>query len=376
MNKILITGGAGFIGQKTAALLAANGMKVRIMDTFNDQIHADPKEVESKLRKIYEVVNADICDLNAMESALDGVDGVVHLAAETGVGQSMYEIDSHIHTNLYGTAVLCKALRKYGKEIKSVVLASSRAVYGEGEYHCDQCNDTVSPDPRDERALDSGQWEPNCPKCAGVLSSLKTLESALRKPTSIYAISKASQEDLVQCTCDSLGIQSVALRYFNVYGEGQALSNPYTGILTSFVTRLKAGRSLMVYEDGLESRDFVHVDDVADANLAALIKTTNAKSINIGSGERLSIFQLAEKMSLMYSITETPEITGEFRVGDIRHCIADTRAAEKELDFSAKVTLDEGLKRFCDWASEQSSVDNTDQAYSELVEEGLLRKAN
>lgn len=376
--KVLVTGGAGFIGSTLAGLLARSGHEVRVLDNLSAQIHGPlPTHYPASLSDT-EFIRGDVTRLDDWLRALAGMDAVVHLAAETGTAQSMYQIAHYNAVNSQGTALLFEALSRDKGQVKRVVLGSSRSVYGEGAYACDCApshDGLVYPPARTLADLQAQFWEPRCPLCGQAARIAPTPESALVRPASIYAATKYAQEDLVRIGCEALGLESVILRFQNVYGEGQSLNNPYTGILSIFSTRIRRGLSLPIFEDGRESRDFVHVSDVAAALQRALEAEVGSGSIfNVGAGIPTSVMELATLLVEKFKGTVAPHVTGEFRVGDIRHCYADTRQIEQSLGFVPQVTLDEGLSRFAAWVlSEPLPEDKLDQANQELRARGLMR---
>jgi dTDP-L-rhamnose 4-epimerase len=298
---------------------------------------------------------------------------VVHLAAETGVGQSMYEVSSYTDVNIQGTAVMLDALREYGGTGR-IVLASSRAVYGEGSYECELCG-VLTPAPRSGAQLAAGQWEPTCPTCRGDITGISTREAAPRLPTSVYATTKSAQEDLITITAPTFGASTAVLRYANVYGEGQPLTNPYTGVLTAFALRLMKGSAPEVYEDGLATRDFVHVVDVARATFIAAFGREDV-TLNVGSGERWSLLDIARELAITFG-SDASEITvsGKYRLGDIRGYLADVTALQEQMAFRCEVGLREGLRRFAGWVRSDAEIPTEDVgaiAERQLAERGLL----
>ncbi|MBI4715647.1 MAG: SDR family NAD(P)-dependent oxidoreductase, partial [Nitrospirae bacterium] len=293
MKKILITGGAGFIGSHTADALLEKGYHVRVLDILDPQIHGETENPPAYLNAKVEFVKGDVRDRAALEKALDGVEAVFHFAACTGVGQSMYQIHQYVDINIGGTAMLLDVLANNPGSVKKVVLSSSRAVYGEGEYRCMTCG-IVHPGLRDEGRLKGRQWEMTWPSCGRPVEAVPTREEAPQKPISIYAITKKVQEELLNNFSMTYGIPSVVLRYFNVYGTRQALRNPYTGIAAIFTARVLSGRPIPIYEDGKPERDFVHVRDVVAANLLALENPQAGNgAFNVGTGEVLTVKDLA-----------------------------------------------------------------------------------
>lgn len=378
--KILITGGAGFIGSRLSVALQIHGHEVVIMDNLSSQIHGGlPTNLPDGLTgNGVKFVRGDVTNLDDWIAAIDGVDGIAHLAAETGTAQSMYKIGHYNYVNSQGTALMFEALTRAKNSVKKIVLASSRSVYGEGAYQC-TCqqsteNGNFYPGARDLSSLKNHEWHIRCPRCGSVAKEVATPESALIKPASIYAATKYAQEDLVRIGCEAIGINSVILRFQNVYGEGQSLNNPYTGILSIFSTRIRRDLSLPIFEDGLESRDFVHVSDIVNAlELSLSADVPNGNVYNVGAGLPTSVMELAKLLVAKLDGAIVPHVTSEFRVGDIRHCFADLTNIKQDLGFTPKVSLDEGLSRFVDWVKKQPlPEDGLDRANTELRERGLM----
>lgn len=377
--KILITGGAGFIGSWLGESLLVAGHDVVVLDNLSGQIHGQndvgddyPLPVEG-----IRFIRGDVTKIEDWHKALDRVDVVIHLAAETGTAQSMYQIAHYNSVNSQGTALLFEAIADGDYPVKKVVLGSSRSVYGEGSYLCD-CELAIStvftPHPRTAEALVAGAWEPVCPFCGNPAHVTATSENAKIHPASIYAATKYAQEDIVRIGCDALGISSVILRLQNVYGERQSLNNPYTGILSIFSTRIRHGLDLPVFEDGLESRDFVHVSDVVQAlELAIFSDVPNGRVFNVGSGTATSVLDLTRALINKFGSDVEPRITAEYRLGDIRHCYADLTRVANELDYNTSVSLDGGLDRFVNWVMSQPLPgDKLDEANDELRQRGLM----
>lgn len=377
-EKVLVTGGAGFIGSHLVPALVSMGHEVRVLDNLFPQIHgALPQGLGWLEGNGIDFVRGSVCDRAVLTAALKGVDAVVHLAAETGTGQSMYEVSRYSEVNVGGTANLLDVLtNEPGLQVKRVVLASSRSIYGEGAYVCETCADGLrhAPDPRSPEELAAHRWEPVCPACGWALAAVPTRESDAVKPASIYAATKYAQEDLVRIGCSSLGIGYVILRLQNVYGEGQSLNNPYTGILSIFSTRVRRGLHLPIFEDGLETRDFVHVEDVANAFISGLTSAELANCvINVGSGERTTVLEIATHLSEAFGAPPDLKTTAQFRVGDIRHNCADIGRLKAILAYSPKVTLAEGMQRFASWVKTQDlPEDRLDKANEELRARKLM----
>ncbi len=376
---ILVTGGAGFIGSHLVPALAAAGHPVRVLDTLAPQIHG---AVPAGLDWLTETPGVEfrrgsVADRAGLCDALQGVTAVIHLAAETGTGQSMYEIARYTHENVQGTAVLMDILaRESGLTVERVLVASSRSVYGEGAYLREDAPDgpRITPEARTAEALRARRWEPVCPDTGAPLIAVPTRETDRSAPSSIYAATKLAQEDLLRITCDSLGLGHTILRLQNVYGEGQSLQNPYTGILSIFSTRVRRGLDLPIFEDGAESRDFVHVSDVAAAFRAALTRPEPANTvINVGSGQKTSVLEVASALSRAFGSEPDLRITGEYRLGDIRHNYADTTRLTDILDCAPKVSLQEGLNRFAAWVGRQPlPEDRLEAANAELKSRNMM----
>ena len=372
MTKLLITGGAGFIGTSIARSMLKLGVEVRIVDNFSNQVH-NSSILPSDLVDHVDLIKADVRNRDAMCKALNGVDCLLHLAAETGTGQSMYEIQRYFSVNVQGTATLLDILQNeiHGKSVRSVVVASSRAIYGEGAYRCNN-HGLVFPNQRSWDMLSRGKFEPLCPICNSELILSATSEQSPFQPLSIYGLTKQVQEQAVLLCARSLGISGFGLRYQNVYGPGQSLKNPYTGILAIFANLARQGQTLEIYEDGLESRDFVYIDDVVEATTRCIFHQDRfVGAINVGSGVATNIISLAEEVNSYFSNISPVYISGKFRVGDIRHNVADLVMLERVLGFKPGVTFKQGIVKFLDWAIEQKPHDK--EAYSRSVEELAIR---
>ncbi|HEY5098706.1 MAG TPA: NAD-dependent epimerase/dehydratase family protein [Gaiellaceae bacterium] len=348
---VLITGGAGFIGSHLADELRARGDRVRVLDSLVPQVHESADAVAPD-------IVGDVRDPEVVRRALDGVDAVVHLAARVGVGQSMYEMAEYTSANSLGTAVLLEALAE--KPVRKLVVASSMSIYGEGLYR------GGDPGERTREQLERHEWDfPG-------LEPLPTPETKRPALSSIYALTKYDQERACLVAGAAYGIPTVALRLFNVYGPGQALSNPYTGVLAIFAARLLNDRAPRIFEDGEQRRDFVSVHDIARAFALALERDgADGRAVNIGSGESITVNALGELLARTLGKEIAPEVTGEFRVGDIRHCFADVSLARETLGFEPQVSLDEGIAELAEWLAGQTAVDRVDEAAAELARRGL-----
>ncbi len=374
---LLITGGAGFIGSCIVRRMISAGRPVRVLDSLSEQIHGKAAdEPEWASHHLVDFVRGSVTERSDWSRALDGVQEILHLAAETGTAQSMYEIARYTSCNVVGTGLMFEVLREMNSSrVRRVLLASSRSIYGEGAYRCDQCGlARTIPEARSGADLAAGRWEPRCPVCTGDLTAIPTCESDPPRTASIYAATKWGQEDYVRIGCASLGIDHAILRLQNVYGEGQSLQNPYTGILSIFSNRIRAGSELPIFEDGLESRDFVHVEDVASSFLAAIeCADPIAGVINVGSGRATSVSEVALRLGRALGLEARTRVTGQYRLGDIRHNFADVSRLQSVLGYRPQVSLEEGLGRFASWVLSQApGVDRLDSANRELVERGLM----
>lgn len=377
MENVLITGGAGFIGSKLTLSLVEKGHKVTVLDNLSTQIHGEDYKLSPLYNSIKDKVNfirGDVRNLLDWKKAIVNQNIIVHLAAETGTGQSMYEINKYVEVNISGTSHLLDYMANEPHQIKKVVVASSRAIYGEGKYQCED-HGFVFPQSRNDQDMESGQFEPTCPTCNKIVSLLATDEDSKVSPCSIYGITKYNQEQMVLVACKSLGVDASALRFQNVYGPGQSLSNPYTGILSIFSTRILNNNSINIFEDGLESRDFVYIDDVVDATILAMFdKNSNATAFNIGSGKSTTVAEVAHSLKTLYNSDIDIKVSGNFRVGDIRHNKADISKAKRILNFEPKVMFDQGINFFAQWVKKQEiQKDNFDQSIEDLKLKGLMK---
>lgn len=370
-KKILITGGAGFIGSHLTDHLINEGNQVRIMDSLHPQIHPD-SQLPPYLNKNAEFVKGDVTNREDWKKALEGVDGVVHFAAAVGVGQSMYEVERYVKVNSLGTSIFLDILANETHTVKKMLIAGSMTAIGEGIYRCKICNSTLQPSIRKVKNLEKGLWEPLCPTCHSSLTAVPTDETALLKSPSIYAITKKNQEEQVLSIGKNYGIPAVSLRFFNVFGPRQSLSNPYTGVTAIFLSRVKNNQPPVINEDGLQSRDFVSVFDVVSACHLALTKDkANYEIFHVGSGIPTSILEVAHMTIALTNSTVKPEITRKFRKSDVRHCFADTSKIQKVLGWKAQKTFEQGMKDLYDWAKDEEAEDKFEEAQQEMKKRGL-----
>jgi dTDP-L-rhamnose 4-epimerase len=369
---ILVTGGAGFIGSHLVDALVERGHKVRILDSLVDQVHGGVLPAHLNLNAQF--IKGDVCDPAAVAQALDGIDVVYHQAAEVGVGQSMYEIVRYVKANDLGTAVLLEEMIKRPHQFKKLIVASSMSIYGEGAYKCEACDKKIFPFLRGAEQLAAHDWEFKCEDCGGELTPVGTSEEKPLYPTSVYAVSKQDQEQYCLAVGRAYKIPTVAFRYFNVYGTRQALSNPYTGICAIFSSRLMNDQAPVIFEDGEQTRDFVNVKDIVMANLLAMdTDGGDYHSFNIGTGRATSVKQISELLAKGLGKDITADIVGKYRVGDIRHCVADISKAKKMLGYEPSVTLEQGLDELLAWLGTQSAEDKVEGATEELTSRALVK---
>jgi len=370
--RILITGGAGLIGSHTADALLAQGHQVRILDILDDQIHGPGAGFPSYLNPAVECQRGDVRHPSDVSAALQGIDAVYHFAALTGVGQSMYDLRSYVDTNCTGTATLIESIVKSGIQLKRLVIASSRAVYGEGTHACPE-HGTQYPEPRFRADMQRGMFDVLCPTCSRPMASQPTAEDRALNPISVYAWTKKQQEDYCRYAAQTFGIPVTVLRYFNVYGSRQSLQNPYTGVVSIFFSRLSSGKAISLYEHGEPERDFVHVSDVAAANVLALTADVSAgMCINVGTGRRDTIRDIAKALAQAAGLPAITEDRGEFRIGDIRSCFADLERANDLLGYQPRMSLVDGMKEFVAWAAGQHADDMYEKTVEELSRYGLF----
>lgn len=374
---ILITGGAGFIGSNLCLRLVEKGHQITVIDNLSEQIHGSNPEKSELYLSIKDKVNfikGDVRDKQLWIEQVPNHNAIIHLAAETGTGQSMYEVHKYIDTNVSGTSQMLDVVVNNKNNISKIIVASSRAVYGEGAY-LDLNNQIIYPNERVEFNLDNGLFEPQMD--GKPLTAIQTSEGAPFKPQSVYGITKQLQEQLVLTVCKNIGIPAVALRFQNVYGAGQSLKNPYTGILSIFSTLILNNKSINIFEDGKESRDFVYVDDVVNSIILSidLPAERSNKAFNIGTGIPTTVMEVANLLQKLYNKSVATVISGNYRKGDIRHNYADIQLAKTELGFKPQVTLEMGLKKFTDWVLTQNAIDEIgyERSLNEMKSKGIMK---
>ncbi len=372
-ERVLITGGAGFIGSRVARKLLTLGYRVAILDNFSPQIHAEPADLPSDLRGSVELFRGDVRDAALCARALQGSHVLVHLAAETGTGQSMYRVHHYTDVNITATATLMELALSGQYPLQSLVVASSRSVYGEGAALCPD-HGLVYPPRRRKEAMQAGQFEPECPQCGRPTAMIPTTEDAPLQPLSLYGLTKQVQEQMVLMYATTLGMNGFALRYQNVYGPGQSLQNPYTGILAIFSNRARANEPIYIFEDGHESRDFVYVDDIVEATIRAIQAPAQPPiALNVGSGVPTTVAQVVQHIVAYFASTSTVSVNGAFREGDIRHNCADLQKLRATLDFAPATPFESGLRQFLAWASgQQPATLQYEQSLQEMRKAGLL----
>lgn len=376
-NKVLITGGAGFIGSNLSLKLIDEGYDISVLDNLSPQIHGKNPYESILYKNIKDKVNfieGDVRNRKDWLKAIQDQDIVVHFAAETGTGQSMYEIEKYVDVNIKGTSIFLDILANEKHSIKKIIIASSRSIYGEGKYKCDK-HGVIYPKERNEDDMLKKDFNVKCPICNLKAELLPTDEQSEIHPSSIYGLTKQTQEQLCMISGKSLGIPVVALRYQNVYGPGQSLSNPYTGILSIFSTRIMNNNEINIFEDGNESRDFVFIEDVVSATILAIKKEeANYNIYNVGSGERTSVLQVVQKLKEEYKSGVNYSITGNFRLGDIRDNYADLSKIKKDLGFNPQFSFEKGIHFFCQWVLKQEiQADLYTSSIKEMEKKGLLK---
>ena len=374
---ILITGGAGFIGSNLALKLIQKGYQITVLDNLSVQIHGDnPKETSPLYQSIKDKVTfieGSVTNIEDWKKALEGQDIIVHYAAETGTGQSMYEVQKYVDVNVSGTSLMLDLLVNGNYNVKKIVVASSRSIYGEGKYISKELG-AVYPKHRVAKDMDLGDFEPNFPN-SSELTLVATDEDSKIHPSSVYGITKQNQEQMVLTVCPTIGIAGVAFRYQNVYGPGQSLKNPYTGILSIFSTQIKNGNGINIFEDGKESRDFVYIDDVVDATILGIEKEEADNQVfNVGTGVATDVITVAESLSKNYAVEVPITISGNYRLGDIRHNFADLTKIKTMLGFEPKFSFEQGLEQFTNWVNTQEvQEDRYQKSIDEMKAKGLYK---
>lgn len=379
MKKVLITGGAGFIGSNLALLLISKGFEVTVLDNLSPQIHGENAESESPLylaiKHRVNFIKGTVTSKADWEKAIAGQQVIVHYAAETGTGQSMYEIARYTEVNIQGTAIMLDILANSTHQVKKVVIASSRSIYGEGKYYAEDLDQYVYPEHRTSAYMDGGDFEVKYPGHSKALKLVATDENSKIHPSSVYGITKQNQEQMIMTVCPTIGIAPVAFRYQNVYGPGQSLSNPYTGILSIFSTLIKNNKGINVFEDGKESRDFVFIDDVVKATYLGIINDeANGQVFNVGAGVPTDVLTVAKTLIKQYGIEVPLNISGNYRLGDIRHNYADLSKINETLGFVPSVDFEAGIARFVEWVNgQQVSAGKYEDSIAEMKEKGLFK---
>jgi dTDP-L-rhamnose 4-epimerase len=369
---VLVTGGAGFIGSHLVDRLVTDGLEVRVLDSLEPQVHGKSGGHRNEGASY---VEGSVLDRPLVASALDGVDAVVHLAAQVGVGQSMYEMARYVNENCTGTGVLLEEMAQRRDSLQSLVVASSMSIYGEGQYACDKCGRDEVAVSRVQEDLVAGVWEPRCSDCGEPARAVATNESKRLESSSIYATTKRDQEDLSLVFGRAYSVRTVALRFFNVYGPRQSLSNPYTGVAAIFAGRLLNQRPPLIFEDGLQSRDFVHVSDIVEAIVRSLhAGDVGDVAINVGTGSSTSVLDVARTLTAELGLDLAPEINGRFRQGDIRHCYADIGRARSLLGYEPSVAFSEGMGELVRWIEREqpNAEDRVQMSTVELEARGLI----
>lgn len=367
--KILVTGGCGFIGSHLVDRLVGEGYKMRVYDLLEPQVHLGKKP--SYLSREVEYIFADIRDRDRLKGALKDIEIVFHLASQVGVGQSMYQIEKYVSHNTFGTAVLLDLIVNTKNKVKKIIVASSMSIYGEGAYKCKKCG-VVYPYLREQKQLKRGDWQMRCLQCGRTIKSLATNEGKPLFPTSIYATTKRSQEEMCLEVGTAYKIPTVALRFFNVYGPRQSLNNPYTGVAAIFLSRVKNNKAPLIFEDGRQSRDFIYISDIVEANILGMNKKeADYNFFNVGTGNPHTILDIAKTIISLSKKDLKPKILNKFRAGDIRHCYADIAKISKKLGFVPKVSFEKGMGKLIKWSQDQRARDLTYKAQQALKKRGL-----
>lgn len=375
MKNILITGGAGFIGSRLCEKLFDQGNNVTVLDNLSEQIHGNGESfLFNKIKDKCTFIKGDVRDKNDWAHAIKNQEIIIHLAAETGTGQSMYEVEKYTNVNVIGTSYMLEILANSNHNVKKIIVASSRSIYGEGKYNC-KTHGVQYPSKRKEEDMKKGEFNPKCSMCKSSLNVLPTDEQSKIHPSSIYGINKQQQEQMIMLMGESLSIPSVSFRYQNVYGPGQSLSNPYTGILSIFSTRILNGNDLDIYEDGEETRDFVYIEDAVDATILGIEKEeANGNIFNVGSGVSTRVLDVANTLKRLYNSEINITVSGKFRLGDIRHNFADLSKSKDILGFTPKYNFERGITEFVNWVKTQEVMeDKYEKSIQQLKNKGLIK---
>ncbi|MFX1258698.1 MAG: GDP-mannose 4,6-dehydratase [Promethearchaeota archaeon] len=375
-KKILVTGGAGFIGSHLVdKLIEEKNHDVTVIDILEEQVHGKTNKPPDYLNSKAEFIRGSIINYSQLEDLIKEHEVIYHLAAIVGVSQSIYQIKKYVEYNILGTANLLDILVNSEHDVGKLIIASSNTIYGESKSKCERCG-IVFPKLRSDDQLKKKDWNLNCPKCGLKVKPLLTDEKTPLNPSSIYALSKQTQEKMGLMIGDIYGINTTILRYFLVYGSRQALSNPYTGVCAIFSSRLLSGKPPIVYEDGMQSRDFVNVKDICQASILAMEKNAAKGEIfNVGSGMPITIKEVAETLSKKINPNLKPIYNQQYRIGDIRHCLADISKIENKLGYKPTVSFREGINELIDWIKQKADIvqDYSQKALKELKQKGLLR---
>lgn len=368
--KILVTGGAGFIGSFLVDELVKKKHKVTIFDSLDPQVHIGGK-LPDYINTRAEFIKGNVLNYNELKKAVLNNEIIFHLAAKVGVGQSQYEIKKYVDVNIEGTSNLLDIIVNNKNKVKKLIVAGSMSSYGEGFYLCPSCG-LIKPELRTETQMKKGLWELYCNKCRNKMKPVPTNEAAVLNCNSIYALTKKAQEEMSLVIGKTYGIPTVVLRFFNVFGPRQSLSNPYTGVAAIFMSRIKNGQPPVIFEDGLQTRDFIYVTDITDA-LIAVMENNKAdyQVFNVGTGKPLSILEIASTIAEIYSKKITPDVKFTFRKGDVRHCYADISKIKRLIGFKPRVNFYEGMKMLAEWARTAVAIDRYEKAQKELTDKKL-----
>jgi dTDP-L-rhamnose 4-epimerase len=370
--RILVTGGAGFIGSHLVDKLVEQGHKVKIYDNLDPQVHGKAQKKPKYLNKEAEFIKADIRNESALKKAIKNIDIIFHQAAKVGVGQSMYQVKEYVDVSINGTAQLLDILVNTKNKVKKLIVAASMSSYGEGSYVCPQCG-PMFPEVRSQENLNAGKWEHFCEKCHSQLKPIPTPEDKKLCSTSIYAITKKVQEEMVMNISKAYKLPAVSLRYFNAFGPRQSLSNPYTGVAAIFISRIKNNNPPIIYEDGNQTRDFVSVYDIVQANILAMTKPeADYEIFNAGTGSPTSINDIARVLLKLFNKNITPNVTNKFRQGDTRHCFGNTKKIENKLGYKPRISLEDGFRELVEWSDKEKAVDKFEKATRELAKRKLI----